>query len=113
MFRRWAAITLVLTVWCQSADAQELRVQDPTRPTVVTRSERGATPAATHLRLTGVLVSDTRRIAVINGKFYRVGDRVNGEEITRIDPGSIQIIRGGERVLVTVKSANAVENDED
>jgi MSHA biogenesis protein MshK len=106
-------MSLLLTVWIQSAEAQELRVQDPTRPTVVTRTEGGAPKAATSLRLTGVLVSDTRRIAVINGKFYRVGDRVNGEEITRIDPGSIHIMRNGERVLVTVKNANAVRDDGD
>lgn len=112
MFRSWAAI-LLLTVPAVSMQAQELRVQDPTRPTVIARSADGEPAADTGLRLTGVLVSETRRIAVINGRFYRVGDRVNGEEITRIDPGSIRIMRGGEQVQVTVKNATTVDNDAD
>jgi MSHA biogenesis protein MshK len=104
---------LLLTVWVLSVQAQELRVQDPTRPTVPARAEGGDPTADSSLRLTGVLVSDTRRIAVINGRFYRVGDRVNGEEIIRIDPGSIRIMRGGEQVRVTVKNAITVDNDGD
>jgi len=112
VFRRPTAI-LLLTVWALAVQAQELRVQDPTRPTVITRTEGGVPQAVTSLRLTGVLVSDTRRIAVINGRFYRVGDRVNGEEIIRIDPGSIRIMRGGEQVQVTVKNANTADNDGD
>jgi hypothetical protein len=112
VYRRRAAI-LLLTVWTLSGQSQELPVQDPTRPAVVTPAEGGAPQSVTSLRLTGVLISETRRIAVINGEFYRVGDRVNGEEITRIDPGSIRIMRGGEPVLVTVRNASAVENDGD
>lgn len=112
MYRRWAAI-LVLAVWALSGQSQELRVQDPTRPTAISRTEGGTPQAATSLRLTGVLVSESRRIAVINGRFYRVGDRVNGEEITRIDPGSIRIMRGGKQVLVTVKNSNTADSDGD
>jgi hypothetical protein len=112
VFRRAAAISL-LTVCTLPGLAQELRVQDPTRPAVIARSEGNAPAADAGLRLTGVRVSATRRIAVIDGKFYRVGDRVNGEEITRIDPGSIRIIRGGEQVQVTVKNSNTVAGEGD
>lgn len=91
--------------------SQAERVQDPTRPTVVARSAVGTPQSSDSLHLTGVLVSSSRRIAVIDGKFYRVGDRINGEEIIRIEPGSIQIRRGSEQVLVRVRNANGDGND--
>jgi hypothetical protein len=113
--KRFAILSLLagqlLFVQPGPAWSQAERVQDPTRPAVVARSEVGAPLTADSLHLTGVLVSSSRRIAVIDGKFYRVGDRVNGEEIMRIEPGSIQIRRGSEQVLVRVRNVNTDGND--
>lgn len=115
MSRAAGIIAIVVLAFAAAAHAQEPPVRDPMRPYVVVRSADASTRAEQGLELTGVLVSDTRRIAVINGRFYRVGDRVNGEEIVRIEPGSIQIRRGNEQVVVTVRDANAntVEDDGD
>jgi MSHA biogenesis protein MshK len=95
------------------APAQEPRVQDPMRPPVLVAATGIAPQAVESLRLTGVLVSESRRIAVINGKFYRVGDRVNGDQIIRIEPGSIQLRRGNEQVRISVQSATARAVDKD
>ena len=113
MFRTSILISCLLLAGMESVWADELRIQDPMRPPVALASPGSVPPAATGLNLTAVLVSETRRIAVINGKFYGVGDFVNGEEITRIEPGSIHIRRGGQPVLVTVQKPNTVEQDGD
>jgi hypothetical protein len=113
VFRTSILISYVLLAGTASVWADEPQIQDPMRPPVAVVSP-GATPSAeTGLHLTAVLVSETRRIAVINGKFYGVGDFVNGEQITRIEPGSVHIRRGGQPVLVTVQQPNPVKKDGD
>lgn len=80
--------------------AQEQPLGDPMRPY---RADNGAgTEKASprRLRLSGVLVSTTRRIAVINGSLYREGDEVQGARITRIEPESVRLRRGDEELVV-------------
>jgi len=96
-----------------AAQVQEPPLQDPMRPHVVVRSTASAARADDGLRLTAVLVSESRRIAVINGQFYRVGDRVNGDEIVAIEPGSIRIQRGSEQMLVTLQDERVSASDND
>ena len=93
--------------------AQEPRVQDPMRPPAPPRSEGAAGSPVAGLSLTAVLVSASRRIAIVNGQIYREGDSVNGEEIVAIEPGSILIRRGGTDVRVRVRNHAAVTTRND
>ena len=80
-----------------AAFAADPPLGDPMRPYAPaspTNDERAARP----FTLTGVLVSATRRVAVINGALYREGDTVNGARIVRIDPASVQMRRGNENL---------------
>lgn len=113
MFRALKLFALMTLNVALSVQAQEPRLQDPMRPPVAAGTASGAPEVDEGLKLTAVLVSDSRRIAVINGRFYRVGDQVNGEEITRIEPGSIRIKRGSEQVLITVKNGRRATTDQD
>ena len=113
MFDAQKLILVLALAGASVTQAQEPPLQDPMRPHVVVRSAGAGPRADDGLRLTGVLVSESRRIAVINGQFYRVGDFVNGDEILRIEPGSIQIRRGSEQLLVTLKDERAIAPDTD
>jgi hypothetical protein len=84
--------------------AEDLPLQDPTLP-----YEQAQTPAARgsvsrRLELTAVLISSQRRIAVINGKFYREGEHVDGAQITRIEPESVGLRRGSEEMEVRLNT---------
>lgn len=89
----------VLAAW--SATAEEPPLRDPMRPfgsDTVPGTE--ATPAAPRFALTAVLVSPTRRVAVVNGKPYLEGDAVDGAEIVAIELDSVRVReRGAERVI--------------
>jgi hypothetical protein len=85
------------------ADEQPLR--DPMRPFEPGAIAQGHRSAERRIVLTGILVSENRRIAVIDNQLYRVGDHVNGNEIIRIDPRSIRIRRGAEEVLIALGDA--------
>jgi hypothetical protein len=111
---RATMLTLALAVAAStSTSAQEPRLQDPMRPRVVSGSESAGPAEPDRLALTAVLVSDSRRIAVINGRIYRVGEKVNGEEILAIEPGAVRIRRGTASVLVKVRDSRGVTASND
>ena len=71
--------------------AQDRPLEDPMRPYVPapgTRTEIEDAP-----RVSAILISESRRVAVIDGRSYRVGDRFNGARITRIDAKSVHLRR--------------------
>ena len=113
MFSATRLIVALVLAGASVSQAQEPPLQDPMRPHVVVRSASAGPRVEDGLKLTAVLVSERRRIAVINGQFYRVGDRVNGDEIIRIEPGSIQIKRGSEQILVTLSDARPTASEDD
>jgi hypothetical protein len=74
----------------------------------------GAAPSP-RFRLTAVLISPTRRIAVINGKTYSQGQKVGGVEIVLVEAQSVGLREGAEEWVVqlgnTHVSAKAVKGD--
>lgn len=80
--------------------AAEPPLQDPMRPYQVLPQAGSGVAAPRRLELSAILVSSQRRIAVINGRFYREGDVVDGAEVLRIDPESVQLRRGNENLEV-------------
>lgn len=93
-------------------------VRDPTAPFVAAGpGDTGAAQRQQALRLTAVLVSSQRRIAVINGEFFRIGDEVSGHLITAIEPGKVYL-KSDQRELVmqvnasTVAPVDGVSSDE-
>lgn len=103
-----------LVIFCGSfafavAGADELEIDDPTRPFIAAgASDSTVREEPPGLELTAVLVSASRRIAVINGRFYTEGERVNGELITAIEPGAIRLRRGDADVLIRIHRGGVV-----
>ena len=89
----------VLGAW--GANAEEPPLRDPMRP-FGSDSSSGtvAVPDAPRFTLTAVLVSPTRRVAVVNGRPYLEGDAVDGAEIVAIELDSVRLREhGAERVI--------------
>lgn len=80
----------------------------PYRPQLPVRPD-GTVPRK--YELSAVLISATRRIAVINGGLYREGDEVEGATITRIEAGSVSLRRGSERLVVPLNAAQPATTD--
>jgi MSHA biogenesis protein MshK len=83
--------------------AQAVRAQsvlaDPTRPA----TGAGSVPAPAEegaFVLQSTLISPARRVAVINGRSYTVGERVDGARILAIEPYAVQLdAADGRRML--------------
>lgn len=100
MFRS-VLLAVFLTLAAASAGlAQEPLLGDPMRPYRVESAAGAQTAGPRPLQLSAILVSEKRRIALINGRFYREGDAVGGAQITRIESGSVRLRRGGEDLVV-------------
>ena len=117
MFRAGPALVLIALAADALAQAEAPRVQDPTRPYLPQPAAGGGSVAAEAaddgIVLTAILISRSRRLAVINGRVHREGERVNGDLITRIEQGAVRIARGGENVLVRLREERAADNDGD
>jgi hypothetical protein len=89
------------------AVGQEKPLQDPMRPAV--RAPGGAAgTAATRLRLEGIVIAASRRLALIDGEFLEEGQRIHGVSIERIDRESVTVRRNGQTVVLRPESVAAM-----
>lgn len=86
-----------------TAAPAEPPVRDPTIPPgfAAVASDPAAGPA---LRLHSTRVSATSRSAVINDRVVTPGSRIAGATVLAIEPGSVQLQRGSERILLRIKT---------
>jgi hypothetical protein len=103
-------ITSCIGILTTGAAAQDLPLRDPMRPYSIERSAERATQVA-RPRVSAILISTVRRIAVIDGETYAEGDVFAGAEIVRIEPRSVHLRRGDrELVMALLESAPSQEN---
>jgi MSHA biogenesis protein MshK len=104
MAQRLIALSLLFAAsTSQAALAQPLR--DPTRPPSATALQE--TNEAAPSRLQSVLISPTRKIAVIDGRTVRLGERVGDATLVAIAPSEVTLQRGAQ--YETLRMHPAVE----
>ena len=64
---------------------------DPTRPPDYRRAPTTEADTDGELRLESIVVSPDRRIAVINGRSLRIGDRIAGAQLTDIAAHTVHV----------------------
>ena len=110
MPRRMNPPALIATLLAMAVASAAPAVEDPTRPPSPAEirawfgdagDPSGAEPA---LRLQSVLISESRRVAIINDRRVGPGERVAGAKITAIEPGRVVLERDGETLILTISS---------
>jgi len=67
-------------------------------------SEQAAVKAAAgSLKLSTVMVSGANSLAVINGQALRIGEKVNGFTVVRIEPGRVVVNRNGVPIILALE----------
>ncbi len=97
MFSRSALLAAAMLVAAGAARAEDASVRDPMQPYRFVGRPGGVAP---RFALTAVLISPTRRVAIVNGKPYERGESVNGAEIVRIDPDAVHLREHGNELVV-------------
>jgi hypothetical protein len=114
VFRTLALIGLLTLA--AAVRAAEQPVHDPTQPYRGVPGEgRTSAAPAPRFKLTAVLISPTRRVAVVNGKPLQEGQRVAGAQVVKIDGRSVQLREGARDFVIQLgdarESAPAAEGD--
>ena len=109
-----ATAVIVTAVLASPARAGDLR--DPMRPATMPASTISRPSAIVPLKLEAVMSSAHSRLAIVDGKVVRTGDRVSGALITEITADSIRYSRGGKEQTallptnkVTVRANNTLQ----
>jgi len=109
VFSRRALIVAAVLAAAGAARAEDAPVRDPMQPFryVASAGAGGGVVAVPRFALTAVLISPTRRVAIVNGKPYERGESVDGAEIVRIDPDAVHLRQHGNEVIVPLGHAAA------
>ena len=109
-----ATAVIITVVLASPARAGDLR--DPMRPATMPASTISPPAAIVPLKLEAVMSSAHSRLAIVDGKVVRTGDRVSGALITEITADSICYSRGGKEQTallptnkVTVRANNTLQ----
>jgi hypothetical protein len=70
--------------------------------------QTGAVVARARFVLTAVLISSERRVAIVNGKPYQLGARVDGAEIVAIEPQAVRLREHGSEHVISLGRQRAV-----
>jgi hypothetical protein len=88
--------------------AEELPVRDPMRPFVAGPAPASGARARPRFELTAVVLGVTRRVAVVNGTPYLLGESVDGATIVAIEPRAVRLDDGGRELVIPLgRSAEA------
>jgi MSHA biogenesis protein MshK len=109
------AISAMLSLLSMNVDAASLN--DPTRPPMSRPVIKTQASAPAGARLTAVLFSDERRVAVIDGKPVREGDRIADAVVTRITSDTVTLTKSQRaevlrlpKATLSIKTKSAMEN---
>ena len=112
MFRSTlASLTIsVLGVFSLPLQAENLtQLTDPTRPAiVVAKSPQLKQATERNLKLTSVLVSNSRKVAIINGHIYIEGETAKGITVARIKRDQVWVQTADKTTVVLEFKANAI-----
>lgn len=104
--RSISGLTIVLVLFCTAPQAEELR--DPTRPKQPRQAPQEVETPVTRYSVDSILVSDSRRIAVINGVSVAQGESVAGARVERIARDRVLLEVDGERRTLVLDPAPSI-----
>jgi len=100
LYKRLLMVILLGPLACGAISGQESGVVSNT--ILPDKTAKSATRTISSFQLKGVLISSTKRTALINGQMVQEGDRVAGLEIIAIDQDGVRVLRGARELSVAV-----------
>ena len=85
------------------AQTHDRTLQDPTRPATARAATQIAAPGA--LQIEAIMGDGAQRIAIVNGKVVRAGDRIGAALIEEIRSDSIRYTRDGRSSVASIVKA--------
>ena len=92
-----AILTAVVVTQTSAAD-----LRDPTRPPNAPAAVMSRVGGPVSLQLQAVIGTGQSRVAIVNGKVVRVGDKVDGAVIDEISSATVRYTRGGKQLVASL-----------
>ncbi len=96
------AAVLLLTWLAAALVASAAELTDPTRPALLPPPPTGPAPTDAGLALDSIFISETRRVAVIDGRRVEVGDPVGGARVVGIAISGVRLRGSAGEWLLTL-----------
>lgn len=106
MSSRYLTAALATVVIVSASYAQEAPLADPMRP-ALRRPAGAGSRSAEAPRLEGIVISASRRLALIGGEFLQEGEQIYGTRIQRIERDSVTVVRNGKTLVLRPESVVA------
>jgi hypothetical protein len=106
VFRAAIALGFLALAPLHAPLADELPLKDPMRPYAQAEPQGPRDTGPRRPRLSAVLISSERRLAVIDGKFYREGEEVGDARLMRIEADAVHLRRGTEDFEVRLRAGD-------
>jgi MSHA biogenesis protein MshK len=87
-------------VFTLEAFAGELR--DPTLPLIAEQEKEQSKEGKDELVLTGIVIFEKQKRAILNNKIFKEGDKIQGMEITRIEKDKVIFKNGQEEKIISL-----------
>jgi MSHA biogenesis protein MshK len=102
--RAWVLALLAGMVASELGAQGAGQIPDPTRPpdALPESVETSEAPAAGARRLTAIVISPTRRVAVVDGVTVRVGDAVGHARVSAIEPLEVRLSGADGEVVLSI-----------
>ena len=107
MFDRIAATILTAAIVASQVYGQSTPLADPTRPALRRPGGAAGNGASNSLRLEGIVIAASRKLALIDGEFLKEGEQIYGARIERIDRETVTVRRNGKTFVLRPESAPA------
>jgi len=111
--------TCLMLLWVATTRAGLADVPDPTQPPLelkpapaatVQPLKKAASPVQPEFVLQSVMISPSRKSAVINGIAVSVGDRIKGATISTIDTHHVTLSRNGKSIQLKMLQVNVKQS---
>ncbi|WP_376690408.1 hypothetical protein [Wenzhouxiangella sp. EGI_FJ10409] len=107
---------LILTLLASAAALARDEVRDPTRPPTQAEIDAWFGTGASAgdrapFQLQSILLAADRRIAIIDGRRLREGERIEDAEVSLIEAGRVILQRDGETIELNIDTHLTVNND--
>jgi hypothetical protein len=98
-----AAVIAAAMLLAVGVCAEETPARDPMQPFGSAVAAAAAQAAsAPRFVLTGVLISPTRRVALVNGRPYTPGDTIDGAEVVAVEPAAVRFREHGVEFVISL-----------
>ncbi len=107
----WAAVlaptVLLVAALMAAMPARAETLMDPTRPANAPRAVSGGVAVEASARVTAVFLAGGRRVAVLDGRVVKAGDRLGDLVVQEVLADGVRYLRGGRSEVVRLPRQDA------